>query len=69
MSLDELVSICIIAVEQLAGPDVILLDYVGEGNVDPVVVYFYVVDVLTQGSQVTDCAIVAKVGNVYSSTE
>jgi hypothetical protein len=65
VSLDQFVGVGAVVTEQHAGPDVILLDQVGERDIYPVVVYFYVVNILPERSEVTDCAVVADVVYVH----
>lgn len=65
MSLDQLVSVGGVIPKKHAGPDVILFDYIGEGDVDPVVAYFYVVDILSEGGQVADCAVVVYIVDIH----
>ena len=64
VSLDQFVGVGAVVTEQHAGPDVILLNYVRERDIYPVVVYFYVVDILPERSEVADCAVVADVVDV-----
>jgi hypothetical protein len=65
VSLYQLVSVGAVIAEQHAGPDVILLDDVREREVDPVVVYFYIVNILPERSEVADCAVVVKIVDIH----